>query len=179
MQFRVGGLMGLVSGLRDASAHPTEANWPAELSLQADGLITSDVIWHDFFVTPTAALVKRDGDKGAIVPASTFVANANVTAPSAMTAVLTAIAAQPRRPRPQSPVLQLGDQGGGQAVAAAAPTPGSPTRPGSASSSSPASSTSRRARRRWELQTAAAITGDGVVGPMTRAALTSQLAQSG
>ena len=59
MQFRVGALAGLLRGFRDADAHPTGVDWAAQLSIQADRLIASDVIWSDFFVTPTNAAARR------------------------------------------------------------------------------------------------------------------------
>jgi len=179
MQFRVGGLLGLLSGVRDASAHPTEANWPAELSLQADGLIASDVIWRDFFVTPTEAQVTSDGDKSAIVPASTFVANANVTAPSSMTAVLAAVQAAPATSTSQTPVLQLGDHGAAVKQWQEQLNTWIARQAGLTKLTLTGKFDAATRTATMELQTAAGITADGVVGPQTRSALTSALAQGG
>ncbi len=179
MQFRVGGLLGILSGLRDASAHPTEANWPAELSLQADGLIASDVIWRDFFVTPTEAQLTSDGDKSASVPASTFVANANLTAPSSMSAVLTAVQTAPATSTSQTPVLQFGNQGAAVTAWQKQLNTWIAHQAGLTKLTLTGKFDTATRTATMELQTAAGITADGVVGPMTRAALTSALAQSG
>jgi hypothetical protein len=179
MQFRVGGLLGILSGLRDASAHPTEANWPAELSLQADGLIASDVIWRDFFVTPTEAQLTSDGDKSASVPASTFVANANLTAPSSMSAVLTAVQTAPTTSTSQTPVLQLGDQGAAVTAWQKQLNTWIARQAGLTKLTLTGKFDAATRTATMELQTAAGITADGVVGPMTRTALASALAPRG
>jgi peptidoglycan hydrolase-like protein with peptidoglycan-binding domain len=180
MQFRVGGLSGLLSGLQEAVAHPTEADWAAELSVQADGLIASDVIWRDFFVGPTTAQVASDGTLHAIVPSSTFVPNANITAPGAMLAVLQHAeghsAAPPAPTVSTAAVLQLGDHSAAvkawqvklnkwiahQAGLTKIKVTGSYDKP---------TQTATEA-----LQTAAHITVDGIAGPETQAALTTALA---
>jgi peptidoglycan hydrolase-like protein with peptidoglycan-binding domain len=177
MQFRVGGLSGLLSGLQEAVAHPTEADWAAELSVQADGLIASDVIWRDFFVGPTTAQVSSDGTLHAIVPSSTFVPNANITAPGAMLAVLQHAEGHSAPPT-VSPagVLKLGDHSAAvrawqvklnewiahQAGLTKLKVTGSYDKPTEAATEA--------------LQTAAHITVDGIAGPETQAALTTALA---
>lgn len=180
MQFRVGGLSGLLSGLREAVAHPTEADWAAELSLQADGLIASDVIWRDFFVTPTSAQVVSDGTRGAIVPASTFVPNSNITAPGAMLNVLQHAEGHttaPTSPSSTSTLLQLGDRSAAvehwqvelnkwiarQSGLTKLKLTGIFDRPTQAATEA--------------LQTAVHISVDGVAGPVTQAALASALAR--
>jgi Putative peptidoglycan binding domain len=178
MQFRVGGLSGLLSGLQEAVAHPTEANWASELSVQADGLIASDVIWRDFFVKPTTAQVVSDGTLHAIVPSSTFVANANITAPGAMLAVLQHAEGHSTPPTVSTGVLQLGDRSAAvrawqvrlnewiahQAGLTKLKLTGSYDQPTQAATEA--------------LQRAAKITVDGIAGPETQAALTSALARS-
>ena len=180
MQFRVGGLSGLLSGVREAVAHPTEADWAAELSLQADGLIASDVIWSDFFVAPTSAQVVSDGTAGATVPSSTFVANADLTAPGAMLTVLQHAEGHPSAPAttPSSSVLQLGDHSPAvrlwqvdlnkwiahQSGLTKLTLTGTFDQPTQAATEA--------------LQTAAHITVDGIAGPVTQAALATALAQA-
>jgi peptidoglycan hydrolase-like protein with peptidoglycan-binding domain len=181
MQFRVGGIAGLLNGLKDASAQPTEANWPAELSLQADGLIASDVIWNDFFVIPTKAQVRSDGDTTASVPGSVFVANANFTAPSAMTTVLAQVEghASTGSSGSQSSLLQVGDSGTAVKQWQEQLNEWIAKQAGLAKLKLTGSFDQATKTATMELQTAAGITADGVVGPMTRAALLTALGSGG
>jgi hypothetical protein len=181
MQFRVGGLSGLLSGFEEAVARPAEADWANELSLQADGLITSDVIWRDLFVTPTSTQVAADGAHDTSVPASMFVPNSDITAPEAMATVLEDAEGHGTTPTttvPQSSLLKLG------AHSAAVKTWQERLNEWIAHQAGmkqlkvtgvfdAATEAATRA-----LQTAAKISVDGVVGPETQQALTTALAQA-
>jgi hypothetical protein len=181
MQFRVGGLSGLLSGFQEASARPAEANWATQLSLQADGLITSDVIWRDLFVTPTSAQVSADGDHTTTVPASTFVPNSDITAPQAMATVLEVAQghASPSSPSTAaSSLLKLGVRSAAvkawqQRLNQWIAHQTGMTKLKVTGVFDAATQTATEA-----MQTAAKITVDGVVGPDTERALTTLLGQA-
>jgi hypothetical protein len=179
MQFRVGGLSGLLSGFEEAAARPAEADWAAELSLQADGLITSDVIWRDLFVTPTSSQVAADGAHDTTVPSSTFVPDSDITAPEAMASVLEDAEGHgttPATTTSQSSLLKLGDSSAAVKTWQQRLNEWIAHQPGMkklkvTGEFDQATETATKA-----LQTAAKISVDGVAGPETQQALTSALA---
>jgi len=176
MQFRVGGLSGLVAGFRDAAAHPTGVNWASQLSIQADRLIASDVIWQDFFVTPADTQVAADGEHGVSAPTSTFVANANITAPEAMASVLADIQGHAAAGgTTATPVLQLGDTSAAVKAWQQLLNEWIARQPGLTKLKLTGTFDAATQSATMALQTAEKITADGVVGPMTRQALASAL----
>ncbi len=174
MQFRVGGLLGLLKGFQEAAAHPKGVDWASQLSIQADRLIASDVIWSDFFVTPANAQALSDGAKAASAPGSTFVANGNLTAPEAMATVLavvehrTAAAAAS-----QNAVLQLGSTGSGVSAYQRELNVWIAKQPGLTKLTVSGVFDQATQTATMAFQTAEKLTADGVVGPLTRAALSS------
>jgi hypothetical protein len=177
MQFRVGALSGLLRGFKEAAARPKGVDWASQLSIQAERLIASDVIWKDFFVTPADVQIASDGERTVSAPPSTFVADANITAPEAMATVLAHVQRHAAPAAGQNAVLQLGDSS--PAVKAwqqqlnvwIARQPGLTKLPLTGTFDQATQSAT------MALQTAEKITADGVVGPMTRSALATALAQ--
>jgi murein L,D-transpeptidase YcbB/YkuD len=176
MQFRVGGLKGLAIGFKDALANPKETDWNTQLSLQADGLITSDVIWRNYFVTPVNAQVVRDGDTTGSAPASIFISNANVTAPAAMATMLAALSGHPKT---TTTTVQLGSHGSAVTAWQTQLNQWIATQSGMSKVNVSGTFDQATQTATEAFQTAANITVDGVVGPATRAAMASALAQKG
>jgi hypothetical protein len=177
MQFRLGGLKGLAIGFKEALANPKETDWNTQLSLQADGLITSDVIWRNYFVTPVNAQVVRDGDTTGSAPDSIFVANANVTAPAAMGTMLAKLSGHAASS--SSSVLQLGSTGPAVTAWQTQLNKWIATQSGISKVTVSGNFDSATQTATEAFQTAASITVDGIVGPETKAAMTSTLGQSG
>lgn len=177
MQFRVGGLSGLLSGFEEAAARPAEADWAAELSLQADGLITSDVIWRDLFVTPTSTQVAADGAHDTAVPTSTFVADSNITAPEAMATVLETAEGHGTTPTTtaQSGLLKLGDRSAAVKAWQVKLNKWIAHQAGMQKLKVTGEFDQATEAATKALQTAAKISVDGVVGPETQQALTTAL----
>ena len=179
MQFRTGALSGLLSGFQEAVAHPAGTDWASQLSILAERLIASDVIWRDFFVTPADAQAAHDGDHDAsLAPASTFVTDANLTAPTAMAAVLSALQGHAAsRPGSQSAVLKLGSKGASVLAWQRDLNSWIARQSGLHALKLTGVFDQATQTATMALQTAAKIGTDGVVGPMTRAALVAALAQ--
>ena len=110
-------------GFRDVAAHPKGANWLRALD-QVDRLIASDVIWNDFFVTPTGSSWPRTAPGQGTVPASVF-----LDADPATATVLADLQGKTTSPggSSQPPVLQLGDTAAGEEPGRSSSTSGSPS----------------------------------------------------
>lgn len=176
MQFRVGGLSGLLSGFREAAARPSEANWATQLSIQADGLITSDVIWRDLFATPTSAQVAADGAHDASVPGSTFVPNSEITAPEAMATVLEDAEGHATTPVSASSLLKLGDRSPAVKLWQERLNEWIAHQPGLTKIKVTGVFDQTTEEATMSFQTAAKISVDGVVGPETQKAMATALA---
>lgn len=171
-RFRDSGLAALLSGVVAATAARGSAG-AGVLAAAAERLLTSDVVWRDFFVARTEAQLRVDGAARSPVPRSVFLADPNLGTPEAMANVLALLRA-----------------GGGAASAAV-------LRPGATGTSVVLW---QRQLNEWlahqpgrrqlpltgiydqatgaatvRLQRAAGIATDGVVGPATRSALTHAL----
>ncbi len=179
MQFRVDGLSGLLTGFTEAAAHPTGVNWASQLSIQAERLIASDVIWSVFFASPTNAQAARDGARTDHAPASVFVADADITSPESMASVLASVEGHAASTTPQTGLLALNDHGA--AVTAWQKQLNRWIARQSGMTKLKVTGVFDQATQAATIsfQNAAQISADGVVGSQTRAALTAALAKSG
>jgi hypothetical protein len=176
MQFRAAGIAGLLTAVRDAVANPRRAQWTSLLSGEVDRLITSDVIWHDFFLSPAATQVAADGVERNAVPASAFVRDGSIIDPTVLANVLATLEGHAVT-GPQ--LLQLGTHG--QAVTRwqeqlntwLARQPGLTQLPVTGIFDAATQTAT------IGFQQSAKITADGVVGPMTRDALAAAVGHSG
>ena len=178
MQFRVGGLTGLLTGFREAAAHPAGVDWASQLSIQADRLIASDVIWQVFFVSPADVQLAADGVRSQSAPGSTFVGDTNLTAPEAMASVLADLQGHAAASSSgAAPVLQLGDTSAAVKAWQEQLNEWIGQQPGL--TKLPVTGTFDQATQSATMafQTAEKITADGVVGPVTRSTLASALAK--
>ena len=82
MQFRVNGLSGLSAAFADVQGTPSTAKSGDELTVQAQRLIASDVVYLDLFQEPSKAVIGKDGVTGVPVPASVFVTNLDYGSPT-------------------------------------------------------------------------------------------------
>ncbi len=80
LQLTVYGLRGLSDAFRKTSGFKVDQAAQAGLllSTQAQRLTASDVVWEDFFHSPSVALLKQEGIGGVVVPESNFVLNPDV-----------------------------------------------------------------------------------------------------
>lgn len=163
---RVDGLAALQHALRQSSVTSPQ------LAAAAERLVTSDVIWHDFFQRLVQAQLAREGARGVRALSSTFLTNPELVAPDSFAALLHRLR---HPPAPTGATLKLGTSGhpvsawqrelnrwlarSGQPRLAVTGTYDAATQ-----------------RATVRLQQATHITPDGVVGPVTRAALTKALA---
>jgi len=84
LQFRVSGLTGLESAFRRTFDFQNGDEAAAALSLQAQRLVTSDVIWDDLFKAPAQEVLRSEGITGVAVPDSTFLPSADLASTNAM-----------------------------------------------------------------------------------------------
>ena len=75
---RTSGLSGFLTGLRD----PKES--AAALSSQGERLLTSDVLWQTFFQAPAADELQRERVTGLTPPGSSFLSSGNLVSPEAL-----------------------------------------------------------------------------------------------
>ena len=77
LQLTVYGLRGLADAFRQTSGFKVDqaAQAGTLLATQAQRLTASDVVWADFFHSPSVAVLKQEGIGGVVVPESNFVLN--------------------------------------------------------------------------------------------------------
>lgn len=80
LQLRVYGLRGLADAFRRTASYKVDqaAQAGALLAAQAQRLTASDVVWDDFFKSPSIVVLKQEGIGGVVVPDSNFVLNPDV-----------------------------------------------------------------------------------------------------
>ncbi len=80
LQLTVYGLRGLSDAFRQTSGYKVDqaAQAGTLLADQATRLTSSDVVWADFFHSPSVAVLKQEGIGGVVVPESNFVTNTDV-----------------------------------------------------------------------------------------------------
>jgi len=166
LSLRVDGLAGLRRAFDAASTTP------AQLSFVADRLVTSDVIWRDFFQEQVQAQLALDGAHGARAPSSTFLAEPDLATSDSMAALLDRLR---HRSAQTGPTLKLGSSG--PAVSAwQSQLNRWLRRSGHARLAVTGRYDNATEQGTVRLQQSEGITADGVVGPVTRAALTKALA---
>ena len=174
LELRLSGLQGLSQALPQAVAAHSGSDPSALLAAQAARLLTADLVWNDLFRRPTLRQLAKDGLGGASVPASHFLADPNLAAPSGMVALLQQL--RGGLGSAKGTVLKLGDHGPavatwqGQLNSWLRAT-GSPQKPLPLDGVfGPGTQATTMA-----LQKARGLTADGVVGPKTRLALQAAL----
>jgi hypothetical protein len=167
MIMRMNGLAGLATALR---THATAS----ELARAAERLVTSDVLWDLSFQAPASAELEHDGVRGLTPPASVFLSSGDVVAPEAFARYLARWKAGSAPPA--SSTVRIGDHG--SAVVAWQQVLGRwlrkthrPAVPLLAGTFDGETQTVT-----IEFQQAAGLAADGVVGPLTRAAMARALA---
>jgi hypothetical protein len=174
LQLRVSGLTGLLKGFLRAETPAGKKDWAAELSTEADRLVTSDVIWRDLFQTQAQAQLMRDGANGAQAPSSIFLANHDLAGAQSMADVLARL-----RPRAAQTAVtaKLGDTGIQVSAWQLQLNKWLARQPGQQPLSVTGIFDQPTATATVQFQTAVHITPDGIAGPATRAALTKALGQ--
>ena len=164
---RASGLSGFLTGLRDSKESA------AALSSQGARLLTSDVLWQTFFQLPAAAELQREGVTGLTPPDSSFLTSGDVVSPESLAHDLAAGTASQT---PTTTALKLGAHGPQvtswqhQLVRWLSKT----HRTGTVVASGIFDQTTQTATMLF--QQVAGIAADGVVGPVTRAAMAHALA---
>ena len=82
MQFRVNGLSGLSAAFGGVQGTPSTAKSGENLTIQAERLIASDVVYQDLFQLRSAAVMRNEDVTGVPVPDSVFVANPDFGSPT-------------------------------------------------------------------------------------------------
>ena len=178
IELRATGLADLGATLAEvASLKPNASTLIARLTGQAQLLTTSDVVWQQLYRADVIQQIKAQQLTGLAVPQSRFVANVDLLGSRSFALLLQRLRAITRQAAPL--LLKLGDHGAAVArwqrqlerwLKQAKPQ----TTLTVTSVFDQATQTATKT-----LQTAAAITADGIVGPTTRHALALQLAANG
>jgi hypothetical protein len=87
LQFRVNGLRGLQTAFQQTADATDAATAGEQLAAQTQRLLASDVVWTDAFKGPAEAVLASEGVEGLQAPASEFVADDEITTPSALAAI--------------------------------------------------------------------------------------------
>jgi hypothetical protein len=84
LQYRVNGLRGLQLAFQE-TADATEASTAGQqLSVQAQRLLASDILWTDSFRGPAEAVLESESVEGLEVPNSEFIADDEIAAPATL-----------------------------------------------------------------------------------------------
>jgi hypothetical protein len=166
MIMRTQGLSALITGLR------TKASASA-LALAGERLVTSDVLWQLTFRAPASAEFAREDVRGLTPPPSVFLSSGDVVAPEAFVRNLARWKAGGVRP---AATVQVGDHGSAvvawqQALMRWQRKTNRRVLPLVAGAFDGETQTAT-----IEFQQAAGLAADGVVGPLTRAAMALALA---
>ena len=89
LQLTVSGLRGLADAFRQTSGYKVDqaAQAGALLAAQAQQLTASDVVWANFFHSPSVAVLKQEGIGGVVVPEMDFVTNTDIASTTFQTQV--------------------------------------------------------------------------------------------
>jgi murein L,D-transpeptidase YcbB/YkuD len=166
MTLRRSGIASLIAALQRTAPSP------ASVSASIDRLLTSDVIWRDLFQPAVRRQLARDDAHGVGVPTSTFLLDPRIAEASEVATLLArlqrGVVALP------APIIKFGDTGA-QITAWQRQLNDWLVRNGH--TKLPVNGTFDQAtlEATKQLQSAEGITTDGIVGPLTRAALTRTL----
>jgi CARDB protein len=83
LEFRVSGLNGLAQAFAQVQATKDSQEAGTKLSIQAQRLVASDVVYSDLFEFGSKSVMDKEGIKGVPVPESTFVQNGELGSPTA------------------------------------------------------------------------------------------------
>ena len=84
LDLRTNGLRGMTDAFRSTASSKSAGTAGAELAVQMQRLIASDVIWQDLFKEPTKSELQRLGVTGVNVPDSIFLANPDIATTASM-----------------------------------------------------------------------------------------------
>jgi hypothetical protein len=84
LDLRTNGLRGMTDAFRSTASSKNAGTAGAELAVQMQRLIASDVIWADLFKEPTKSELQRLGITGVNVPDSVFLANPDIATTASM-----------------------------------------------------------------------------------------------
>ena len=84
LDLRTNGLRGMTDAFRSTASSKNAGTAGAELAVQMQRLIASDVIWEDLFKEPTKSELQRLGVTGVNVPDSIFLANPDIATTASM-----------------------------------------------------------------------------------------------
>ena len=84
LQFRASGLTGLENAFRQTFDYQSGDEASTVLSVQAQRLLASDVVWDDLFKAPAKDVLQNEGITGVAVPASTFLSSPDLASSSAL-----------------------------------------------------------------------------------------------
>jgi hypothetical protein len=84
LDLRTNGLRGMTDAFRSTASSKNATTAGAELAVQMQRLIASDVIWADLFKEPTKSELQRLGVTGVNVPDSIFLANPDIATTASM-----------------------------------------------------------------------------------------------
>ncbi len=84
LDLRTNGLRGMTDAFRSTASSKNANQAGAELAVQMQRLIASDVIWADLFKEPTKSELQRLGVTGVNVPDSIFLANPDIATTASM-----------------------------------------------------------------------------------------------
>jgi hypothetical protein len=169
----LGGALERMAGMKDESAAAQT------LTNQAALLTTSDIVWEQLYRFPATAQSKALGVTGVVIPESRFVANRDLLSAASFVHLLQRLRGVSLAP---TPVLSLKPGDSGVAVGVwqtqlnrwlKKAQPQQSQLPLTETFDSATEAATR------QLQTAASISADGIVGPATRQALTRELARTG
>ena len=96
MQFRVNGLAGLATALRQVAQSSNAEQTGAALASQAQRLVASDIVYADAFQEPTARVLEEEGIGDVAVPGSKFVQNPEFASPTAWNLIVERLTQSPQ-----------------------------------------------------------------------------------
>ncbi len=91
LQFRVGGMQGLLETFRSTATSEDAAAAGQQLAAQGTRLEASDVVWQDLFRVPTQQTMEDEGVTGLTAPVSIFVENPDLYSARSMASIWTRI----------------------------------------------------------------------------------------
>lgn len=169
LDLRLAGLQGLRDSIAQAQAGTTGTSWDAAVSAQVDELVASDVIWSRAVRNPANAVLQARG-LGGVFPGSTFVGDR-----SALLKSLRSLLGVAGSTSTTGPALSLGSKGP-DVVAWQNSLNQWLQKTGSTQTLTADGTFGATTQTVTEqLQTAAGLSPDGIVGPSTRQALQQAL----
>jgi peptidoglycan hydrolase-like protein with peptidoglycan-binding domain len=169
LDLRLTGLQGLRDSLAQAQAGTTGTSWDAALSTQVDDLVASDLIWSRAVRNPANAVLQASG-LGGVFPGSTFVGDRRALVKS-----LSSLLGSTASTSTTGPTLSLGSKGA-DVVAWQNGLNQWLQKTGSTQTLTADGTFGATTQTVTEqLQTAAGLSPDGIVGPSTRQTLQQAL----